>query len=66
MSEKENVKENAKRGKRLLKMIVALIGAAVLFILSYFGIIAAQYWEFNRLDESLAGETVSVDKNVVE
>ena len=66
MVENENVKENAKKGKRLSKMIVALICAAVLFVVSYFGIIAAQYVEFNRLDKSLAGETVAIDKDVTE
>ena len=66
MSKHECEKDDLKKKKRYRRVLVSLICAIVVFVLSYLGIIVAQYVEFNQLDQSLIGETVAVDKDALE
>ena len=60
------MKGKKNKDKKLPIPLVVIVWSVAVLVLMYFGIIIAQHIEFNKLDQSLVGETISIDKDVSE
>ena len=60
------INDESTKKKIFPKIIAAIVVFVMLIAISYTAIIASQHAEFNALDESIANETVTIDKCVEE
>ena len=60
----KNNAQKSNHSKKRLWLIPVIAIASIITILgfSYLGIIAVQHYEFDKLDQSLIGETLAPDK----